>query len=67
MVAIEIQSGPDYVSYSSFTGWLKCGKQWQLKRLFRVAEIPGWSNVGGSALHEATAVLDRQLWEQGIK
>lgn len=65
--SIEIGVGPAYVSYSSFTGWLKCGKQWELKRIHHVQEKPGWALVGGSALHAATEVIDRQLWEQGVK
>lgn len=66
-MAVEIQPGPAYVSYSAFTGWLKCGKQYQLRRIFKVKELPGWALVGGSALHNATAVIDQQLWESGVK
>lgn len=66
-MSVEIGPGPAYVSYSQFTGWLKCGEQYRLKRIARVKELPGWAGVGGSALHKATEVLDRQMWEQGIR
>lgn len=54
---------PEHVSYSSLSDWLKCGKQWQLKRQVGLPERPAWWNIGGKAVHKATEMYDRQLWE----
>ncbi len=62
-MAIEIGEGPSYVSYSAFTQWLKCGKAYQLARLLDVQEQPAWWFAGGSAVHAATEVYDRALYE----
>ena len=67
-MTLEIGLGnqePAYVSYSAFTQWLKCQKQYELRRIHHVAELPSWALVGGSALHAATEVIDRELWEDG--
>lgn len=54
---------PAHVSYSAYSDWLHCGKQYQLKRLTDLPERPAWWNIGGSAVHEATEMYDRTLWE----
>lgn len=56
-----------YVSYSSFTSWLSCAKQYQLERILGVTAQPAWYFVGGSAVHAATEHYDRTLYaEKGI-
>jgi hypothetical protein len=64
--SISIKAGPAYRSYSSFTGWLGCGKAWQLSRLVEVRETPAWYFAGGKAVHTATEVYDRRRFEQGV-
>lgn len=59
---VEFPGTPRHRSYSSFTSWLSCGKAWQLSRAAKVAEVPAWYFVGGSAVHTATEVFDRALF-----
>lgn len=40
-------------SFSSFTSWLRCGKAWQLERMFEAPQTPAWYFIGGSSFHEA--------------
>lgn len=61
MVELE---GPPHRSYSSFTTWLSCGKQWQLARVAKVPETPAWYLVGGSAVHAATETYDRARYKE---
>lgn len=53
---------PTYVSYSQLSSWLKCGKQYELRRIVEVEETPSWALVGGSAVHSATEALDLARW-----
>lgn len=62
-MSVEIKTGPTYRSYTSFTAWLSCGKAWQLARHARVAEQPSWWLSGGKAVHTATEVYDKSLYE----
>lgn len=63
-MGIEIKAGPGYRSYSSFTGWLSCGKAWQLARQVAVQEQPSWWLAGGKAVHTATEHFDHQLFRE---
>jgi hypothetical protein len=63
---IQIGDEPEYVSYSAFTQWLKCGKAYQLSRLLEVRELPAWYFVGGTAFHKAAEDYDLARWEAGI-
>lgn len=54
---------PEHVSYSSFTTWLECGYLYFLSRIVEVPEQPAIWNLGGSAVHKATELYDRQEWE----
>ena len=70
-MSIEIQAPPGHewpahVSYSSFTQWLKCGKSYELSRLFGVKGQPAWYSVGGSAVHSSTETYDRARVEAGL-
>lgn len=49
---------PTYRSYSSYTSFLSCGKQWELSRVFKVPETPAWYLCGGTAVHTATEEWD---------
>lgn len=64
-VSVSIEAGPAYVSFSAFTSWLRCGKAYQLGRLFSVEEDPAWYFVGGSAVHSVTEQYDLARWEAG--
>lgn len=65
-MTVKIGTGPVYRSYSSFTGWLNCGKAWQLSRLVDVGEQPAWWFAGGKAVHSASEVYDhRRFTETG--
>lgn len=63
---IEIGDEPEYVSYSAFTQWLRCGKAYQLSRMLEVRELPAWYFVGGSAFHSAVETYDRSRLEAGL-
>lgn len=56
----------EYVSYSAFTQWLKCGKAYQLSRLLEVRELPAWYFIGGSAFHTAVEFYDHARLEAGL-
>lgn len=51
-----------YVSYSSFTSWLRCGKAFQLERILGVKAKPAWYFVGGSVVHTVTEQYDLALF-----
>ena len=63
MVTINGQQLPSHVSYSSMTTWIDCGWKYYLSRVVKEPEQPAWYFVGGSALHTATEMYDRALWE----
>lgn len=52
---------PEYVSHSAWSQYIKCGKQYELERVAKVPHPPAWYLVGGSAVHKATEVYDRDL------
>lgn len=64
-MAVEVEGGslPPHVSWSSFEAWLSCGKRYQLQKIIRVEQRPGWAAIGGSAVHAATEHLDLAEWE----
>lgn len=55
---------PPHVSYSALTTYLDCGWKYYLSRIEKVPERPTWYLVGGSAVHEATEVYDKELFEK---
>lgn len=52
----------DHLSYSGLSTYNECGEKFRLTREIGVPEVPGWALVGGSAVHTATEVLDRQVY-----
>lgn len=54
---------PPHVSYSSLTTYLSCGWQYYLTRIVKVVEQPTWYLAGGSAVHTATELYDKDLFE----
>lgn len=49
---------PKHISYSQLTTMLNCGEQYRLERLEGLPSRPGWATVGGTAVHEATQIID---------
>lgn len=46
------------LSYSQLNSLLMCGEQFRLQRIVKVPSRPGWANIGGSAVHEQTEIID---------
>lgn len=61
MSRIELPNQPAYVSYSSFSNWLRCGNAWYLEKVVKVDSIPSWAMLGGSAVHAASEDYDKGL------
>ena len=51
---------PEHVSYSSFTTWLECGFKYYLSRIKNEQNSGSWWLAGGSAVHTASEVFDRE-------
>jgi len=62
LIKIDGYELPAHISYSALTTYLDCGWKYYLTRIVKVAERPAWYFVGGSAVHTATEVYDRELY-----
>lgn len=64
MVDIEL---PPHLSHSQSSNLLSeyCSAQYFFERGLGVPSRPGWAQIGGSALHEASEVWDRGVVERG--
>lgn len=62
-VKIDGHELPAHVSYSSLTTYLDCGWKYYLTRIMKAAEQPTWYLAGGSAVHTATEMYDKKLFE----
>ena len=51
---------PEHISYSSFNTWLECGWKYKLTKLHEVPEKHAVWFTGGSAVHKATELWDKQ-------
>lgn len=60
MIEINGSKLPAHISYSSLTTWIDCGWKYYLSRVQQVEEEPAWYYIGGSALHKATEVYDKE-------
>src|SRR5579863_5133078 len=49
----------DVVSHSQLSGYIRCGKQFELERISKYPAPPTWYFIGGNAVHAATEALDR--------
>lgn len=58
MSNLEALTGSAYLSFSSMESWLNCGEKYRLEKVVKVAQTPAWYLLGGSAVHEATELLD---------
>lgn len=50
---------PGHLSFSQLNSMLSCGNRFRLERLMNLPSRPGWATVGGSAVHEATEIIDK--------
>jgi putative RecB family exonuclease len=50
---------PGHFSYSALSGYVECGKRYQLEKIKRVPQIPSWWFVGGGAFHTVSEEYDR--------
>ena len=55
---------PQWLSYSTVNGYRFCPKSFQLGKIKRVEQRPGWAAIGGNALHRATELLDLAAFER---
>lgn len=60
MIEINGSKLPSHISYSSLTTWLDCGWKYYLSRIVQAEETPAWYFIGGSALHKATEIYDKE-------
>ena len=58
MSSLEVLTGSPYLSYSSFSTFLDCGERYRLTKVIGVKQDNAWYLLGGSAVHEATELLD---------
>ena len=63
MITINGHELPAHVSYSALTTYLDCGWKYYLTRVEKVIEQPTWYLAGGSAVHIATEMYDKELFE----
>jgi hypothetical protein len=56
-----LNKAPDYLSYSQFDSMLTCGERYRLQKIEQVPEQPAWYLAGGSAVHEASEVIDHAI------
>lgn len=59
MIDLETLTGSRYLSFSSLETWLSCGEKYRLTKVIGVARGSAWYLLGGSAVHEATELLDK--------
>jgi len=56
---LELLTGRNYLSYSSMSSYLECGKRYELERIYNAPQSPAWYFLGGDAVHSATEALDK--------
>lgn len=55
---------PAHVSYSALTTYLDCGWKYYLTRVVKAKEQPTWYLAGGSAVHLATELYDKDMFDR---
>lgn len=58
-MSLETLTGSPYLSYSSIESFLTCGERYRLQKVVGVVEQKAWYLLGGSAVHEATELIDK--------
>lgn len=51
----------DHISYSALSTYTDCGHKYYLTRVKNLPETPAWYLVGGSAVHEASELFDKEF------
>lgn len=64
-MSLETLTGSPYLSFSSLESWLTCGERYRLEKVIGVEQTPAWYLLGGSAVHEATEIIDRAALAKG--
>lgn len=64
-VGSGVRMTPDYLSHSQVSTWLTCGEKYRLERIERVPQDNAWFFTGGTAVHTATEMFDRQVCAGG--
>lgn len=59
----EVITLPDHMSYSSLSSYAECGERWRLERGHHYASGTWWATLAGSAIHKATELIDRKVWD----
>lgn len=67
MSSLEALTGSGSLSYSSLDSLLTCGEKYRLIKVVGVKEQDAWYLLGGSAVHEATELLDKGEEEDPIR
>ncbi|HET6917270.1 MAG TPA: PD-(D/E)XK nuclease family protein [Acidimicrobiales bacterium] len=49
---------PPHLSHSTFDSYRSCGMKMALQKVYRVEQRPGWSSIGGSALHSCIETIE---------
>jgi len=63
-VKIDGYELPAHISYSSLTTWIDCGFKYYLSRIVQESGSASWWLAGGSAVHEASEIFDKKLFEE---
>lgn len=58
-MSLETLTGSPFLSFSSLESWLTCGERYRLEKVVGVQQTKAWYLLGGSAVHEATEIIDR--------
>lgn len=58
-ITLEGMTGSKYLSFSSLESWLTCGEKYRLTKVLGLDQGQAWYLYGGSAVHEATELLDK--------
>ena len=67
MTSLKDLTGSDSLSYSSLDTLLTCGAKYELTKVLGVPQSDAWYLFGGSAVHEATELLDKGEQEDPAK
>lgn len=58
-MSLETLTGKPYLSYSAIDSYLTCGERFKLERIVGLQSGDAWYLYGGSAVHEATELIDK--------
>lgn len=67
MSDLQTLTGSQYLSYSGLDNLLTCGEKFRLQKIVSVPQQDAWYLLGGSAVHDATEMLDLGIHEDPQK